>query len=76
MYDPYQALANIDAHTATIMACLLLTVFGAFGYFFIALRMAIKQQVYVVPFIGSAIFFWHDFTFALMYHTWFHVYDH
>ncbi|WP_428312996.1 hypothetical protein [Hydrocarboniphaga sp.] len=76
MYDARAALLAIDQHTATIMACLLVTVIFAFLYFFIALRMAIKQQVYVVPFIGSAVFLWHDFSFVLMYDQWFHVYDH
>jgi len=76
MYDAHEALLAIDQHTATIMACLLITVIGAFFYFVIAMTMAIKQKVYVVPFIGSAVFLWHDFTFVLMYDQWFHVYNH
>ena len=76
MYDPYAALKAIDAHTVSIMACLLTTVAFAFIYFLIALRMAIRQKVYVVPFVGASVFFWHDFTFVLMYDQWFHVYNH
>lgn len=76
MYDVAAALANIDQHTLPIMVCLALAVFFAFLYFVIAMRMAIKQQVYVVPFIGSALFFWHDFTFVLNYDKWFHLYNH
>lgn len=76
MYDAYAALKTIDSNTWPIMACLLITVSGAFFYFVVALRMAIKQKVYVVPFIGSALFFWHDLTFVLMYDKWFNVYNH
>ena len=61
MYDAYDAFRSIDANTGPIMACLLITVAGAFFYFVIAFRMAIRQQVYVVPFIGAALFFWHAF---------------
>lgn len=75
-YDAVEALRTIDANTLPIMVCLLTTVIFAFLYFFIALRMAIKQKVYVVPFIGSALFFWHDLTFVLMYDKWFNVYNH
>jgi hypothetical protein len=76
MYNAQQSLLNIDAHAGTILACLLITVVFAFLYFVIAFFMAIKQKVYVVPFIGAALFFWHDLTFVLMYNTWFHVYNH
>jgi hypothetical protein len=76
MYDPRAALLAIDAHTAEIMAYLLITVFAAFLYFAIAVRVAIKQKVYVVPFIGAALFFWHDLTFVLLYDKWFNVYNH
>ncbi|MFT3666907.1 hypothetical protein [Piscinibacter sp.] len=76
MYDPRAALLAIDTHTVPIMICLLLTVAAAFLYFTIAVRMALKQKVYVVPFIGSAIFLWHDFTFVMLYDKWFEVYDH
>ncbi|MDB5968395.1 MAG: hypothetical protein JWQ90_845 [Hydrocarboniphaga sp.] len=76
MYDAHAALLAIDQHTFTIMACLLSTAFFVFVYFFIAFAMARKQQVYVVPFIGSAVFLWHDFSFVLMYDKWFHFYNH
>lgn len=56
MYDARAALLAIDAHTAEIMTYLLITVAAAFLYFAIAMRMALKQKVYVVPFYGSAIF--------------------
>ena len=76
MYDAQAALLAIDAHTAEIMSYLLITVAAAFLYFVIAVRMALKQKVYVVPFIGSAIFLWHDFSFVMLYDKWFKVYDH
>ncbi|HKY92125.1 MAG TPA: hypothetical protein VJM11_13845 [Nevskiaceae bacterium] len=76
MYDAHAALAAIDQNTTSIMACLLITVAFAFIYFLIAFRMAFKQKVYVVPFVGAAVFFWHDLTFVLMFDTWFNVYDH
>ncbi len=58
------------------MACLAVTVVFAFVYFFIAFALARKQQVYVVPFTGAALFFWHDLSFVLFYDKWFSVYDH
>lgn len=76
MYAYKAALAAIDGNTTRIMIYLMTTVVFAFLYFVIALRMAIKQQVYVVPFIGAALFFWHDLTFVLQYDLWFHVYNH
>lgn len=76
MYDAFDALKAIDAHTWPIMACLLSTVIAVFVYFGIAVSMAIRQKVYVVPFVGAAVFFWHDLTFSLMYHQWFEVYNH
>jgi len=76
MYDPHAALAAIDAHSFSILACLLATVIAVFVYFFIAVRMAIRQQVYVVPFVGAAVFLWHDFTFVTLYEQWFTLYDH
>lgn len=76
MYDPQSALLTIDTNPVPILACLLITVIAAFLYFIIALRMAIRQRVYVVPFIGSALFLWHDLTFVLMFDKWFNLYDH
>jgi hypothetical protein len=76
MYDVQTALNNIDQHTLPIMICLMLAVFFAFLYFVIAMRITLKEKVYVVPFIGAALFFWHDFTFVLNYDKWFHVYNH
>ena len=76
MYAYKAALAAIDGNTTRIMVYLMTTVVFALLYFVIALRMAIKQQVYVVPFIGAALFFWHDLTFVLQYDLWFHVYNH
>jgi hypothetical protein len=76
MYDARAALLAIDAHAGSIMACLTVTVIFAFIYFFIAFAMARKQGVYVVPFTGAALFFWHDLSFVLFYDKWFNVYDH
>lgn len=76
MYSAQAALTAIDAAKLPILACLLLTVGFAFIYFFIALRVAAREKVYVVPFVGAALFFWHDLTFVLMYDKWFHGYDH
>lgn len=39
------------------MACLLLAAIFAFLYFFIALRLAVRQKVHLVPFIPEALFF-------------------
>jgi hypothetical protein len=76
MYDPYIALQAIDQHTAIIFSYLAITVIAVFVYFIIAVKMAIRQGFYVVPFIGAAVFFWHDLSFVLKYDLWFNVYDH
>ena len=76
MYDPALALVAIDENPAPILGCLVVTAVFAFLYFFAAIRIAIRQQVYVVPFVASALFFWHDLTFVLMYEHWFHHYNH
>ena len=76
MYDAQDALRAIDTNTTVIMSYLMITVFFAFLYFAIAFRMAARQKVYVVPFIGAALFFWHDFSFVLQYDLWFNVYNH
>lgn len=76
MYDAHAALQMIDTAKAPILACLAVTVVFAFLYFAVAIVIALRQKVYVVPLIGAALFFWHDLTFVLMYDTWFEVYDH
>ena len=76
MYDPIEALARIDENTVVIFSFLAITVIAVFTYFIIAVRMAKRQEFYVVPFIGCAVFFWHDLSFVLQYDLWFNVYDH
>jgi len=76
MYDPSAALAAIDVDTPFIMGCLIVAALFAFVYFVIATRLAIRQQVYVVPFAGAALFFWHDLTYVFMYDRWFNHYHH
>lgn len=76
MYDPHAALQIIDTAKVPILACLGVTVVFAFLYFAVAIVIALRQKVYVVPFIGAALFFWHDLTFVLMHDTWFELYDH
>ncbi len=76
MYDPQQVLAAIDANPFPILVCLVIIAGFAFAYFGIALRMALAQQVYVVPLAGASLFFWHDLSFVLMHEQWFNVYDH
>jgi hypothetical protein len=76
IYDPRAALRAIDVHATSIMSCLLVAMIFAFIYFFIAFAMARKQGVYVVPFTGAALFFWHDLSYVVFYDKWFHVYEH
>lgn len=76
MYDPNAALGVIDLHRTSILFCLLVTAAFAFAYFAVAIRMAIRQRVYVVPFAGAALFLWHDLNFVLEYDKWFNGYDH
>lgn len=73
-YDPFVALANIDANSSLIFACLAVALTLSFVYFGIALNMAKTQRVYVEPFLATAIFFWHDLTFVLNYNEWHQLY--
>jgi hypothetical protein len=75
MYDTQASLAAINAHAGGIMLCLSVAIICSFIYFFMAFYIAIKQRVYVVPYIGAALFFCHDLTFVLLYHKWFATYD-
>lgn len=75
MYQTQASLAAINAHAGGIMICLSFAIAFAFVYFLVAFYIALKQQVYVVPYIGAALFFCHDLTFVLLYHKWFVVYD-
>ena len=69
-YDPVQALAAIDAHRPAVLACLVLALGFSFVYFLIAVRMALRQKVYVEPFLGASVFFWHDLSFAANWPVW------
>lgn len=69
-YDAALALAAIDANRAVVLACLGLALGFSFVYFTIALRMARRQKVYVEPFLGAAVFFWHDLSFAASWPVW------
>lgn len=76
MYDPQSAIAAIDQNWQSIMACLCVVIVFVFIYLSIAIRMAVTQKIYVVPFVGASLFAWHDLTFVLQYDLWFNVYDH
>ncbi|WP_068071732.1 hypothetical protein [Novosphingobium lentum] len=73
-YEPTQALQAIDGHVPLVLLCLAVALGFSFVYFVIALRMARRQGVYVEPFIGAAVFFWHDLSFVLHWPTWQAVY--
>lgn len=70
MYDPDLALAAIDANRAAILLLMAGAVGFSFIYFLIAVKMAIAQKAYVVPFLGASLFFWHDLSFVLHYPVW------
>jgi hypothetical protein len=75
-YDAAAALQAIDRNALSILLCLAGALGFSFVYFLIGVRMAIRQQVYVVPFLGAALFFWHDLGFVMRYDLWFNHYDH
>ena len=70
MYDPLLALAAFDAHWPTILVLMAGAVGFSFVYFIIAVRMALRQRAYVVPFLGASLFLWHDLSFVLHYPEW------
>lgn len=67
-------LRAIDANSTAVFVCLALAMGFSFVYFGIALQMARKQRVYVEPFLGASVFFWHDLSFVLNWHEWLSVY--
>ncbi len=76
MYDTAEALAGIDQNVVPIFSALLIVAIAVFVYWVQAIRVANRDQVYVIPFIGISVFFWHDLSFVLSYNLWFNVYDH
>ena len=76
MYDPAQVLAAMNENNNLIIACFLGNIVFAFAYFGIGVALTVKKQVYALPFIGAALFFWHDLTYVLEYKMWFELYPH
>lgn len=75
VYDPNVALATIDANKDLIQLCLNVAAGFSFVYFLIGIRMAVRQKVYVVPFLGASWFLWHDLSYVLHYPLWTSVYN-
>jgi hypothetical protein len=75
IYDPQLALQAIDQNAPLILLCLAGALGFSFVYFIIGIRMAIRQKVYVEPFLGASLFFWHDLSFSMHYDTWMNVYN-
>ena len=73
-YEPLSVLTAIDAHNSSVLACLVFALGFSFVYFGIAVQMARRQRVYVEPFLGAALFFWHDLSFVLNWPEWSSVY--
>lgn len=76
MYDYQSAFEAMFTHNTFLIYCFLGNIVFAFIYFTIGVVMAIKHKIYVLPFIPTALFFWHDLTFVLQYKVWFEVYAH
>jgi hypothetical protein len=74
-YDPALALEAIDRNIPLIAACLAVALGLSFVYFIIGIRMAIKQKVYVEPFMGASLFLWHDGSYAAQLPHWAAAYD-
>jgi hypothetical protein len=69
-YDPVAALQAIDQNKTLIMLCLAGALGFSFVYFIIGIRTAIRQKVYVEPFMGASLFLWHDASFAAQGSYW------
>ena len=76
MYDYNQVVAAMYEHNTLIILCFLGNIVFALLYFAIGVYMTLKKQIYALPFIGAALFFWHDLTFVLNYELWFKTYKH
>jgi len=73
-YDPIAVLAAFDANKAFVNDCLLFALPFTFIYFVLGIRIAIRQQIYTVPYLGCAFFVWHDGGFSALYEHWQNVY--
>ncbi|MET0545220.1 MAG: hypothetical protein ABWZ40_02815, partial [Caulobacterales bacterium] len=76
MYDPNQVVEAMRANNALLIGCFLGNVVFALLYFAIGVYLTLKHKIYVLPFIGAALFFWHDLTYVLDYKLWFETYTH
>lgn len=76
MYDPQQVLTAMNANNTVLLWCYLGNIIFAFVYFGIGVYLTTKKKVYALPFIGAALFFWHDLTYVLQYELWFEQYPH
>lgn len=76
MYDPNQVLEAMNANNTLLLLCFLGNIVFAFVYFGIGVYMTIKKKIYVLPFIGAALFLWHDLNYVLDYKLWFEQYTH
>lgn len=69
-YEPDSVLRALGANSVAVFACLLIALCFSFIYFGIAWQMARQQKVYVEPFLGASVFFWHDLSFVLNWPEW------
>ena len=74
-YNPVAALQAIDQNAPLIATCLAVALGLSFVYFIIGIRLAIRQKVYVEPFMGASLFLWHDGSFAAQRTFWATTYD-
>ena len=76
MYEPVAALEALDTNIIPIVIAFGFVITAVFVYWYQAYRLAVKFQMYAIPFIGISVFWWHDLSFVLQYDKWFNVYDH
>jgi hypothetical protein len=75
-YDANAVLAALDANKTLVNYCLLFALPFTFIYFLTGVRLAIRQQVYTVPFLACAFFVWHDGGYVLIFQHWSEAYQH
>lgn len=76
MYDPFQVLRTIDAHTVPIITlCSIAMVFN-YSWFYGAYKLARRDRLYSIPLFLT--FFWlaHDASMVWRFDEMFHTYDH
>jgi hypothetical protein len=76
MYDSQQILASVDAHIGLFLALGTVTMLFNYGFFITAIINGNRDRAFPFALLACTIWFAHDISYLLMFHTWFGTYHH